>query len=108
MPNVACSTSKRPRHLERPKSGREREQPEPPEPPIDCRPIAGAIVFDDAEPSIVTLAASGIESSYDRDRRKTAQRRLEMLRAETATPIPGIEVTYLELDPSLWDQFTVV
>ncbi len=51
------------------------------------------------------LAGRGIESSYDRDRKRAAQRRLEMFKAEKTTPIPGIEVTYLELDPSLWDQF---
>lgn len=54
------------------------------------------------------LAASGIESSYDRERRKAAQRNLETFKAERATPIPGIEVTYLELDLSLWEQFSVV
>lgn len=54
------------------------------------------------------LTASGIESSYDRDRRKAAQRRQEMFKAERTTPIPGIEVTYLELDPSLWEQVASV
>lgn len=51
------------------------------------------------------LAVKGIESSYHRDRRNAAQRRLEMFKAERASVIPGIEVTYLELDPSLWEQF---
>lgn len=51
------------------------------------------------------LAARGNESSYDRDRRNAAQRRLEMFKAETSTPIPGIAVTYLVLAPSLWEQF---
>lgn len=50
------------------------------------------------------LAVKGIESSYDRDRKKAAQRRLEMFKAERTTPIPGIEVTYLQLDPRLWEQ----
>jgi len=51
------------------------------------------------------LAVRGIESSYDRDRKNAVQRRLEMFKAERTTPIAGIEVTYLELDPSLWEQF---
>lgn len=29
---------------------------------------------------------------------------MEMLKAESSTPIPGIEVTYLELDPMLSEQ----
>lgn len=45
------------------------------------------------------LAFKGIVPSYEK-----AQKRLEMFAAETSTPIPGIEVTYLELDPNLWEQ----
>lgn len=54
------------------------------------------------------LAAKGIESSYDRDRKNAAHRRLEVFKAERTTAIPGIEVTYLELDLSLWEQVAVV
>lgn len=54
------------------------------------------------------LAVRGIESSYDRDRKNAAQRRLVMFKSERTTPIPGIEVTYLEPDPSLWEQFAVI
>ncbi len=52
------------------------------------------------------LACQGIESSYDRHLRKTKERLERMFVAETTTPIPGMEVTYLELDPKLWEQMT--
>ena len=51
-------------------------------------------------------AFQGIESSYDRDRRKTSERLGRMFAAqpESEAVIPGIEVAYLELDLQLWDQ----
>ena len=52
------------------------------------------------------LAFQGIESSYDRDRRKTRER-LELMfvaQPESGVAVQGIEVSYLELDPQLWDQ----
>lgn len=50
------------------------------------------------------LACQGIESSDARDRRKAMRRLERMFVVETTTPIPGMEVTYLELDPKLWEQ----
>lgn len=53
------------------------------------------------------LARQGIESSYNRHLRKTKERLARMFIAETTTPIPGMEVTYLELDPKLWEQLAI-
>lgn len=49
------------------------------------------------------LASKGIAPSYE-----NVQKRLEMFKGETSTPVPGIEVTYLELDPNLWEQVVAV
>ena len=48
------------------------------------------------------LTCQGIESSYDRSRMKTRARLARLFATETTTPIPGMEVTYLELDPQLF------
>jgi len=50
------------------------------------------------------LASQGIESSYRRDRRRARRRLQGMITTQTETPIPGIEVTYLEIDLELWEQ----
>lgn len=54
------------------------------------------------------LAFKGIESRYDRDCRNAAQRRLGVFKTENAAPIPGLEVTYLEFDPSVWAKMSAV
>jgi hypothetical protein len=53
------------------------------------------------------LARSGIESSYARDRRRAKQRveRLGAGQLASVSPLPGIEVSYLEFDPHEWHQF---
>ena len=67
--------------------------------PIDTEPDA---------PSLrEVLACKGIESSYDRARRKVQKRLAKMFIEQTETAIPGIEVTYLTLDPRLWKEMTV-
>ena len=49
------------------------------------------------------LVRQGIESSYDRDRRKARNRLERTIVQEKDAVVPGIEVTYLELDPHLFE-----
>jgi hypothetical protein len=52
------------------------------------------------------LAASGIESSSDRQRRVNRDRLQRMVAQMIEGEAPGIEVTYLEPDAVAWLQFT--
>ena len=53
------------------------------------------------------LASRGIESSNDRDHRRAKQRREGTPKVEAEATVPGIEVTYLELDPRVWEQMAI-
>lgn len=52
-------------------------------------------------------ARSGIDSScgLDRNRAKKRLERESAARHMSASPMPGVEVTYLELDADEWRQF---
>jgi hypothetical protein len=50
------------------------------------------------------LALTGVESNYETDRRKVRRQFAARLEVELGVAVPGIKVSYLDLDASVWEQ----